>query len=64
MFFTSISHNDSRQGCALKNPEALSADLQDFAQRCLDRNPQRRANAEQLLNHQFIRKANARTKPK
>ncbi len=36
------------RGCSFKEPEKLSEDLQDFAASCLDRNVQRRGNAEQV----------------
>ncbi len=38
--------------------------MQDFALKCLDKNVQRRASAEQLLQHPFIKLANPRAKPK
>lgn len=52
------------KGCHLSNPADSSEVLQNFALRCLDKNAQRRATAEQLLEDPFLRIADYRKKPK
>ncbi len=42
---------------------SFSAEMRDFALRCLDKNAQRRSGAEQLLQHPFVLLADSRTKP-
>ena len=42
---------------AIKNKAKLSQELQDFLDRCLDSEFEKRATATELLRHPFIRKA-------
>lgn len=41
----------------IKNKSKLSAELQDFLDRSLESDPERRATATELLRHPFMRKA-------
>ena len=45
----------------LKNPSDHSAEFIDFLSRCLEKNPMKRANAAELLEHPFIKLAEKTT---
>jgi serine/threonine protein kinase len=48
----------------LKNPQLYSSDFNSFIASCLQKEPQDRLNAKELLNHPFIRIASSKSELK
>lgn len=43
----------------LKEPNKWSADMRDFVSKCLDKEPESRPNASDMLNHPFLKRASS-----